>query len=85
MPGAGRLIERGHRGNQAADADLAACSSSGRTRAERRARTGDLLQITKALLIGRDDDACVTAGQTAIVRWILPLRMPLTGRTLIGS
>ena len=31
---------------------------------------------------GRDDDACVTAGQTAIVRWILPLRMPLTGRTL---
>ena len=33
---------------------------------------------------GRDDDACVTAGQTAIVRWILPLRMPLTGRTLNG-
>jgi hypothetical protein len=31
---------------------------------------------------GRDDDACVTAGRTAIVRWILPLRMPLTGRTL---
>jgi hypothetical protein len=28
---------------------------------------------------GRDSDACVTAGQTAIVRWILPLRMPLTG------
>ena len=28
---------------------------------------------------GRDDYACVTAGQTAIVRWILPLRMPLTG------
>jgi hypothetical protein len=31
-----------------------------------------------------DDDACVAAGQTAIVRWILPLRMPLTGRTLTG-
>ena len=38
-------------GNRAADADLAACSLSGRTGAERRARTGDLLQITKALLI----------------------------------
>ena len=36
----------------AADADLAACSLSGRTRAERRAGTGDLLQITKALLTG---------------------------------
>ena len=33
---------------------------------------------------GRDDDACVTAGQTAIVLWILPLKMPLTGRTLTG-
>jgi hypothetical protein len=33
---------------------------------------------------GRDDDACVTAGQTAIVLWTLPLRMPLTGRTLNG-
>jgi len=38
------------RRNQAAAADLAACSLSGRARAERRARTGDLLQITKALL-----------------------------------
>ena len=37
--------------SRAADADLAACSVSGRTRAEHRARTGDLLQITKALLI----------------------------------
>jgi hypothetical protein len=53
-----------------------------RTRAERRVRTGDLLQITKVLLIRRDDDACVAAGQTAIVRWILPLRMPLTRRTI---
>ncbi len=31
---------------------------------------------------GRDDDAYVTARQTAIVLWILPLRMPLTG---VGS
>jgi hypothetical protein len=31
-----------------------------------------------------ENNACVTAGQTAIVRWILPLRMPLTGRTLTG-
>ena len=31
---------------------------------------------------GRDDDTGVTAGQTAIVRWILPLKMPLAGRTL---
>jgi hypothetical protein len=31
---------------------------------------------------GRDNDARVTAGQTATIRWILPLRMPLTGRTL---
>jgi hypothetical protein len=51
MPRAGRLIEYGHRRNRAADADLAARGLSGRTRAERRARTGDLLQITKALLI----------------------------------
>jgi hypothetical protein len=33
---------------------------------------------------GRDSDACVTAGQTAIVRWILPLRMPLTECTFTG-
>ena len=33
---------------------------------------------------GRDDDACVTAGQTANVLWILPFRMPLTGRTFTG-
>ena len=39
------------RRNRAADTDLAACSFSGRTRAGCRARTGDLLQITKALLI----------------------------------
>ena len=39
------------RRNRAADTDLAACSFSGRTRARCRARTGDLLQITKALLI----------------------------------
>jgi hypothetical protein len=39
------------RRNRAADTDLAACSLPSRTRAERRARTGDLLQITKALLI----------------------------------
>jgi hypothetical protein len=39
------------RRNQAAAADLAACSLSVRTRAGRRAGTGDLLQITKALLI----------------------------------
>jgi hypothetical protein len=51
MPRAGRLIEHGHRRNRAADAALAACSLSGRTRAQRHARTGDLLQITKALLI----------------------------------
>ena len=57
---------------------------SGRTSAERRTRTGDLLQITKALLIREDNDACVTAGQTPIVRRILPLRMPLTGRMLTG-
>ena len=37
--------------NPAADADLPACSLSDRTRAEHRARTDDLLQITKALLI----------------------------------
>ena len=58
--------------------------ASKRERLQRRARTGDLLQITKALLIRESDDACVTAGQTAIVRWILPLRMPLTRRTLTG-
>ena len=40
------------RRNRAADADLAACSLSGHTQAERCARTGDLLQITKALLTG---------------------------------
>jgi hypothetical protein len=51
MPRTGRLIEHGHRRNRAADGDLAACNLSGRTRAERRARTGDLLQVTKALLI----------------------------------
>jgi hypothetical protein len=39
------------RRNQAAAPDLAACSLSGRASAERRARTGDLLQTTKALLI----------------------------------
>jgi hypothetical protein len=72
------------RRNRAAAADLAACSLSGRRQAECRARTGDLLQITKRCSSGRHDDACVTAGQTAIVRWILPLRMPLTGPTLTG-
>jgi hypothetical protein len=39
------------RPNRAADRDLAAFSLSGRTRAERRARTDDLLHITKAPLI----------------------------------
>ena len=39
------------RRNRAAAADLAARSLPSRARAERRARTGDLLQITKALLI----------------------------------
>jgi hypothetical protein len=36
--------------DRAAAADLAARSLPSRTRAERSARTGDLLQITKALL-----------------------------------
>ena len=50
----------------------------------RLAAAGDLLKVAKALLVRKGYNPCVIAGQTAIFLWILPLRMPLTGRTLIG-
>jgi hypothetical protein len=70
--------------NPAADADLAACSLSA---APGQSAAPGLLTFCRSqrrCSSGRDDDACVTAGQTAIVLWILPLRMPLTRRTLTG-
>ena len=44
--------------------------------------TGDPLNVAKALWSGWRHNLCVITGQTASFRRILPLRMPLTERTL---
>jgi hypothetical protein len=70
--------------NRAADADLAACSLSAAPGQNAAPGLVTSCRSQRRCSSGRDDDARVIAGQTAIVVWILPLRMPLTGRTLTG-
>jgi hypothetical protein len=72
------------RRNRTAAAELAACSLSGRARQSAAPGLVTSCRSQRRCSSERDDDACVTAGQTAIVLWILPLRMPLTGPTLTG-